>query len=469
MGLTQDLVEHIVGTGFGSLDAVSVERAKWRILDVCGCALAGAAAPGCAMMRDVVSGWGGVPESTILGFGGRVPAHNAAMLNGLMARSYDHEPVEAEFDGRNGPAHMSGSTVPVALAMAEKQGAGGERLLEALAIGDDLASRLAVNSGFDFSLGWDNTGTVNVFGAAVIACKLLGLNEQQVFNALGIALNRLSGTMAGVFDKTLAFKLPIAFAAREGIVAAELAQRGFPGVDEPFLGPRGYFAMYCRDYDAAQVTKDLGRRFYGDCVIKPYSACRMTHPFIDCALAIVASNNVDGTEVAEIVIHATERVVDSFVGQPFSHSGLQQPDGAFSARYCVAAALLWGAVGPRQFTDECLQDPRVGELVSRMRLIADMRPSGPGDRQVEVEVLMNDGRRLSAGCAGAAGDLREGRVGVGEIRAKFLANVDFARSAGVAPVGAEGAERVMRLVDKLEEVGDVRELTGLLVKGGDGA
>jgi 2-methylcitrate dehydratase PrpD len=520
MGLTQDLVGHIVGTGFGSLDGACVERAKWRVLDVCGCALAGMTAPGCDMMLDMVTAWAGAPESTILGHGGRVPAHNAAMLNSLMARSYDHEPVEAEFDDRSGPAHISGTTVSVALAMAEKQGAGGRDLLTALAVGDDIAARLAANSGFDFDLGWDNTGTVNVFGATAIACKLLGLGGRRVFNALGIALNRLSGTMAGVFDKTLAFKLPIAFAAKEGIVAAELAERGFAGVDEPLLGPRGYFALYCRDYDAGQVTKDLGTRFYSDCVIKPYSACRMTHAFIDCALAIVRENAIHAGDVAEIVIHATERVAGSFVGQPLPagtrpldndaappghdrragekdaksanssaicatedalscrpacaegrgfvvqrpRAGLQQPDGAFSVWYCVAAALLWGAVGPRQFTEAALNDSRVADLIRRTRLVADMRPVTPGDKQAEVRVVLNDGTTLAAGAATASGDLRTGQVSAEQIREKFLANAASAES-----ISREDAERAMGMVERLEELEDVGELTRLLGKGGDRA
>ncbi|MBN1322185.1 MAG: MmgE/PrpD family protein [Thermoleophilia bacterium] len=461
MGLKQDLAQHIVGTGCGSLDAASIERAKLRVLDVCGCVLAGVDAPGCREMRDLVKAWGGTPESAILAHSCRAPAHNAAMLNSLMARSYDYEPVEAEFDSRTGPAHISGTTVPTALAMAERQAAGGERLLAALVIGDDIASRLAVNSGFDFSLGWDNTGTVNVFGATAIACRLMELDEQQVSNALGIALHRLAGTMAGVFDKTLAFKLPIAFAAREGIVAAELAQRGYPGVDDPFLGPRGYFAMYCRDHDAGQVTKDLGKRFYADCVIKPYSSCRMTHAFIDCALAITKIDDVDVDAVDSVTIHATEHTADSFCGQPFTRSAPQQPDGAFSIRYCVAAALLWRQVTPAQFTEESLRDRRVGDLIGRMNLVGDISPEEARDRQAAVDVVMKDGRVLSAGSRGGEGGMGATWLGAQETKAKFLANASFGRM-----VAEDEAARAMALIERLEDLTDVRDLTGLLVKGG---
>jgi 2-methylcitrate dehydratase PrpD len=345
--------------------------------------------------------------------------------------------------------------------MAEKQQVGGERLLTALVLGDDLAARLGVNSGFDFTVGWDNTGTINVFGAAVIASKLLGLDEQQVFDALGIALNRLSGTMAGVFDKTLAFKLPIAFAAGGGIVAAELAERGFPGVDEPLVGPRGYLSMYCRDYDAGQVTKDLGKRFYSDCVIKPYSSCRMTHPFIDCALAVTNANDIAVDEVAVVRIHCTPEVAGSFCGQPFSHARLQQPDGAFSIRYCVAAALLWREITPRQFTEESLNDQKLADLVARTDLLGDIPAAKAGDGAVEVEVVMNGGRTLSARAGKGKGDVREAGFNPGDVKSKFMANVAFTRL-----ISDQDAERVMKMVERLEDLRNVGDLTRLLVKGG---
>jgi 2-methylcitrate dehydratase PrpD len=459
MGLAQDLAEHIVATDFASLDSGVIEWAKRRVLDVCGCALAGAEAPGCGMMRDLVAEWGGAEESTILAHGGGAPAHNVAMLNTLMARSHDYEPVEAEFEGRGCPAHISGTTVPVALAMAERQRADGERLLTALIIGDDIAARLAVNSGFDFDLGWDETGTVNVFGAAAIACKLLRLNEQQTFDALGIALNRLSGSIAGIFDKTLCYKLPIACSSREGIFAAELAGRGFQGIADPFIGPRGYFSMFCRNHSADQVANDLGRKFYSDCVIKPYSACRITHPFIDSALAIATGHEVDAERIAAITIHGTHFGAGSFCAQLLPSADIQQPDAAFSIRYCVAAALLWREVAPLQFTDEFLRDPRIRDLAGRIELVGDLPQREPGDNQVRMEVTMSDGTNFSAHTLVGRGDMREGRVSSSDVQAKFLVNARFAGlDDGVA-------DRAMAMVDRLEELEDVRALTRLLVKG----
>jgi 2-methylcitrate dehydratase PrpD len=459
MGLAQDLAEHVVATDFASLDPGAIEWAKWRVLDVCGCALAGAEAPGCGMMRDLVTDWGGAEEATILAHGGRAPAHNVAMLNTLMARSHDYEPVEAEFEGRGCPAHISGTTVPVALAMAEKRRVDGKRLLTALIVGDDIAARLAVNSGFDFDLGWDETGTVNVFGAAAVACKLLQANEEQVFDALGIALNRLSGSIAGIFDKTLCYKLPIACSSREGVFAAELAARGFQGVTDPFLGPRGYFALFCRNHSADQVAKDLGRKFYSDCVIKPYSACRITHPFIDSALAIATSHDVDAEQIAAIAVHGTHFGAGSFCAQALPPGVIRQPDAAFSIRYCVAAALLWREVAPPQFTDESLRDPRIRDLAGRIELVGDLPQREPGDNQARMEVTLNDGRIFSAHTLVGRGDARQGTVSLSDVQAKFLANARF------AGLEVDVAERAIAMIDRLEELEDVRALTRLLVKG----
>ena len=99
-----------------------------------------------------------------------------------------------------------------------------------------MPARLGVASGFDFELGWDNTGTINGFGATAIAGKLLGLDEKQIHNAFGIVLNQLAGSMDGVYDKTMCFKLPIALSARNGIFSADLAKEGFAGVKDPFTG-----------------------------------------------------------------------------------------------------------------------------------------------------------------------------------------------------------------------------------------
>jgi 2-methylcitrate dehydratase PrpD len=456
MSITAELVKNVVETGFPSLNPAYVEKAKLRILDTLGCVMAGVNASGCRMMLDLVKGWGGAEESTLFVHGGKAPAHNAAMLNSLMARSFDFEPVEAEGEKTSSPAHISGTTIPTALAMAEKQAAGGKETITALLIGDDLACRLGVASGFDFNLGWDNTGTINVFAAAAIASRLLKLDEKRVHNAFGLALNQLAGSMAGVFDKTLSFKIPIALASRDGIFAAELAEKGFPGINEPFQGPRGYFALFCRNSNTDNLTRDIGKKFYADCVIKPYSACRATHLSIDCAIQIAQNNIYNGEDIEHITVFSSPGTTATFVGQPFTPGETPQVDGAFSIRYAVVIALLKKAVRPEYFGDACLNDPLVKTLVNRTFLNGNIAPGQlPATR---LEVQMRNGLTFIANADYARGDFRNNPLTVEEIKAKYRANAAF--SGKFSP---EKAEQIMKTVERLEELPDVRELTSLLV------
>jgi len=455
MSIAEELVSNVVETGFASIPNECVDRAKWRIIDAVGCLIAGSNAPGCRETVDLVRKWGGAEESTILTHGFKAPAHNVAMANSLMTRSYDFEPVEAEGETKSSPAHISGTTVPTAVTMAEYQKANGKDLITALVIGDDLVSRLGVASGFDFSLGWDNTGTMNGLGATAIACKMLKLNAKQVSNAFGIALNQLGGSMDGVWDKVMTFKLCMALAARNGIVSAELASRGFTGLKDPFLGKYGYFTLYCRNSHTVNLTKDLGKRFYADRVIKPYSACRATHSAIDSALKIACGNNIRVEDIKEITVHVTSGLLSGFTGQPFVLGETPQIDGAFSVRYTIATALLRKGVKPAYFTDNCLHDPKIQELIDKMRLVANI----PSDRSpaTQIEVKMKDGTMLSAATDFPKGDIFRTPLTKDEIRAKFWDNVTFSQTVPV-----EKAEKALKLLENLESIPDVREIVSLL-------
>jgi 2-methylcitrate dehydratase PrpD len=457
MGASEQFAKNVVDTRFESLDKTTIQRAKWRILDGIGCAIAGANGPGCQALLTLVKRWGGAAESTVIAHGVKVPTHNAAMMNSLMTRSFDFEAVEAEGEKKTSPAHISGTTVPTALSVAEREGSTGKQMITALAVGEDLAARLGVASGFDFELGWDNTGTINRFGATAITSKLLGLNEKQVFNAFGIVLNQVSGTMAGVFDKTLTFKLPISLACRDAIFSAELAQQGYPGVIEPFLGPRGYFKLYCHNYNTDDLVKDLGKRYYADCVIKPYSACRATHPSIDCALAIALKPDFKVTDVDEIVINAVAGVVNGFTGQPFTPGETPQVDGAFSIRYTVATSLLRKGVKPQYFSAEYINDPQITNLINKMKLIATIPPEKAP--MLDMQVKMKDGKTFTSHTDFPRGDFRKTPLTDAEIKEKYRSNVGYSQT-----VSRDNSEKVIAMVDHLEDLDDVRKLFKLLVK-----
>ncbi len=455
MSIVEQLVNHVVDTPYAAIPEEAVGRAKWRLIDTLGCMIAGANGAGCAGAVDLVRAWGGAAQSAVYTHGLKAPAHNAAMVNSLMARSFDFEPVEAEGETKSSPAHISGTTVPTAVTVAEWQGASGKDLLAALILGDDLTARLAMATGFDFSLGWDNTGTVNCFGATAIACRLLGLGREQTRHAFGIALNQVAGSMDGVWDKAMTFKLSMALAARSGIFSAELAARGFTGTNDPFLGRNGYFKLYCRDHDTSGLVKDLGRRFYADRVIKPHSACRATHPSIDAALKIVAAHDLRCDQVSEIAVIVPPWIIDGFTGQPFAPAQAEtaQIEGAFSLRFTVATALLKKSVKPAHFTDACLRDPALTALIKRIKLV----PLDAGRKvAAEVRITMSGGRVLTAETEFPRGDVVRTPLSDVEMRSKFRDNVDYAQT-----VPKERAEQALARLEALETVADLRDITRL--------
>ena len=372
------------------------------MIDVMGCLIAGANAPGCRMIVDLVKKWGGKKESTILTHGGKVPAHNAAMVNSMMARSYDFEPVGTFMDGKDTPCHISGTTAPTAIAVAEQKASSGKDLLTALILGDDFASRINAASNFSRDSGWDNTGTVNMFGATAIAGRLWGLDEHKMLNAFGIVLNQMAGSFQSIYDGTHCFKLPQALAARAGIFSVELANEGFTGVKDPLLSKHGYFNLYCQNSRPEALTKDLGKIFYADHTFKRYPSCGLTHAAIHCALELVHMHNLKSEDISTVTLNVTPIAYQSFVGQQFEIGDMPQANAAFSLRYTVANALLRRGVRLEHFTEELIRDPKVVDLAKNMKLVGDM----PGEKlfATHLEVKTKDGKRFSVHMDNPKGD-----------------------------------------------------------------
>jgi 2-methylcitrate dehydratase PrpD len=456
MSIAAELVRNILQTSFEACDADVVNRAKSRIIDVVGCLIGGANASGCSMLVDLVREWGGKKESSIMVHGGKIPAHHAAMVNSVMARSYDFEACNPFVDGKAYPGHISGTTVPAVIAIAEQKAASGKDLLTALILGDDLTARINAASNFTLDSGWDCTGTVNSFGATAIAGKLWGLDEHQMLNAFGIVMNQLAGTMQNIFDGAHAFKLPQGLAAQAGIFSAALARKGFTGVKDPFLSKHGYFSLYCRTYQPEILTKDLGKKFYADITLKPYPSCRVTHGAIDCALELVHNNPIKPEEIDEVIVDISPSGRDFAVGQPFRIEEVLQARAAFSFQYVVANALLRKSVKLEHFTEASIKDPKIMDLVNKIRLNVAISPE---TRHIAgIRVKMRHGKEYEKRVDVAKGIETLIPLTPIEKREKFINNVTFSNT-----IPLEKAEKALSLLERIEEIDNVTKIIKLLV------
>jgi 2-methylcitrate dehydratase PrpD len=452
----EELAANVLATRFENFDKATLEVTKYRIIDTLGCLIGGAADVGNPVLIDLFRNEGGKKEATILVHGGRVPVVNAAFINSIMARSFDFGPVSPLVDGFSCPGHISETTVPTALTLAEAVNASGREMITALLVGDDVASRILAGSGFGFTLGWDCVGTVNTFGTTATAGRLFGLNKLQMRNAFGIALNQLGTTFQSLWDFTTAFKLPQGLSARAGIFSAQLARAGWTGPEDALFSKFGYYKMFtegCQRPEA--LTKDLGRRYYCDGTIKPYSCCRITHAAIQASLELISKHGIKADDAALVNLDLAQGGIDHICGQPFRIGPFPHANAAFSFEYTVATAFLFGGVRPEHFTEKAIRSPRVADFIKKIKLNA---AQDVDIEKARVTVTLKDGRKLTESCVNVKGDPLTNPMTHEDIIAKFWVNVDFS-----GKITRNTAEELLDKLLKLEKLDSVRELTPLLV------
>jgi 2-methylcitrate dehydratase PrpD len=456
MSVVIELIRNIINTPFEKIDCDAIERARGRLIDVVGCILGGAHASGCSILVDLVREWGGTGDGTILVHGVKIPAHHAAMTNCIMARSYDFDPIGPLVDGKSFPAHISATTVPVAIATAEQTGASGKDLITSLILGDDVASRIIAASQIDSNSGFESTGTVNAFGAAAIAGRLWGLNEDQMLNAFGIVLNQLGGTFQNIYDGAHSFKLPQGLSAQAGMFAVALAKKGFTGVLDPLLSRYGYFGLYCKSPQLEVLTKNLGTQFYGDNSRKPYPGCRTNHAAIQCTLDILNNKDLKAEDIDEVVVGVTANTLNFAVGQPFTIRRVPEVDAAFSLQYTIASTLLRRGIRLENFTESFIRDPMIMEIVSKIRIEASMSP----EKYIgaSVKIRMNQGAEYETEVILAKGHGILTPLSKAEERQKFM---DQAAFSGTIPLSK--AQDALSLLEKIEEIEHIDRLIELLV------
>lgn len=447
------MAKNVIKTQYSDIPAEAVEATKKDILDTLGAAIAGSAAPGCREIVELMKELGGKKESTILTYGGKVTAVSAAMANGAMGHALDYDDTHDR-----GIIHAGVTVIPAAFATAERMGkSNGKDFITAVALGVDVACRMAL-ANKEGPAGWILTPVYGFFGAAAASAKLLRLNEAQTVSALGIAYSQASGNNQCVDDGALTKRMQAGFAARGGVMAALMAQKGITGAINSLEGERGIYKVYHGgDYDPAPLTEQLGKRFeVADLSFKPYPCCRTLHPYIDAALALVKEHNIRPEDVLEITIAVNKDPHPRCYPLEVKCNPRTIVDAQFSIPYAVACALAKGKVGISDFTEAAIRDKVVLALANKItpRFEQKMvrRELTPG--LVEV--------KAKAGFYSKYVDVAYGHpknpMSMEALAAKFT---DCAANAA-KPLPREDVSRAIEMVTKLEEQEDVTGIMKLL-------
>jgi 2-methylcitrate dehydratase PrpD len=371
------LAQFVVESRIEDLPPEALRAAKRSLLNFFATAIAGCREDVIERALGVLYEFSGPRRATVIGRSERMDVLNAAFVNAASGNVHD-------FDDTHIPTiiHPTAPIAPALLALAEIRPLSGRDFLHAFVLGVEVACRIgnAISPGH-YRKGWHITSTCGVFGAAVAVGKVLRLDPTKIVHALGNA-----SAQSGGLVETLGFmakSLSVGNAARNGLLSALLAERGFVGPDRPLEGTRGFMRVVSETLDLSKLTSELGRSWEILAnTFKPYPCGVVLNPVIDACLALHGRRDVD--------LERIERIVVS--GHPLLRERTDRPgiasgrEAQVSAQHSVAVTLVKGAAGLAEFTDAAVHDPTTRALSAKVVLTDD--PAMPvGAATVTIEML----------------------------------------------------------------------------------
>jgi len=371
---------------------------------------------------------------TVIGHARTLSAAAAALVNGTAAHGEDFDDT---FEG--GPVHTGAVIVPAGLAACERYGKDGQAALLGIAVGCEVMCRLStVIPKAVHKSGFHPTAVFGAMGAAAGVGTALGLNRQQLTDALGVAGSMASGIIEYLAEGTWTKRMHAGWAAQSGLRAALLGRAGFSGPRTVFEGVHGLFQGFAHSTqgDFAALTGDFGERWVIETLaFKPYPCGTMAHPFIDCAKKLNAGG-IKPTEIKEMVCETAEGIVHR-LWEPLADK--QKPKNGYAAKfsipYLLAVGLVRGNVGFEDFTDAAVADPAVLGAAAKVKYVIDPDNPYPNAFTGHIHVTLNDGRVMEVRQAHFRGGAEE-PLTRDDILAKFRLN---ARHGGWGDAQGEAA------------------------------
>ena len=423
-------------------------RAATAVKDTIGVMLAGVGEPA-ARIAQAMASEDGVGTCRVLGTSLQTSPELAALANGVSAHSLDYDDMCFV-----SLAHPSCALVPAILATGELVHARSSALLDAYVIGFELECRLGnvMNPRHYHQRGWHCTSSIGTVGAAAAAARMLGLGAQATQHALGIAASSACGLKENI--GSMVKPLHAGMAARNGVMAARLAQRGFTASPHAIDGPQGYLVAMDSERDSLDAAVgDLGIRWeilHSGVTVKLYPSCAATHPPLDALIAMKRREQITADQVRAIDVE-----VDSMTPRLLIHpdpvTGLE---AKFSMPFCAAAAIVYDRIGIDTFDVDHIRNPTVQALMKHVTLRANEEfDKGAPLARARVSVYLRDERVASLAVDGARG--YPGRLTNEELATKFA-------GCATRTLSESAANAAWAALISLNAITDVRELTRLL-------
>ncbi len=454
-GTTDALTRFITSTTLASMPADVVAQARRCLVDGFGVILAGSTVKGSQIVRDYVKTVSARREATAIGEGSMITsAAHAALVNAANGHAMDYDDTQLSTTPDRTFGLLTHPTVPAlaaALAVAERKHASGAAFLEAFLVGFEVECKIAEAIDPDhYNRGFHSTGTIGTFAGAAAAAKLMNLPPAQVRHMLTIASSMSSGVRVNFGSMTK--PLHAARAAENGIVAAELASRGFTGGDEGLDGQWGFFQVFGGGVDLDRLIPVLGKPYTivkPGSSFKPYPCGSLSHPTMDAMLKAVIDHDIRPDQVKAVRVRAGSNILE-----PLRYKiATNELEAKFCLPFLMSALIVRRKAGVREFTDEFVRSAPVQQMMPRVAGVFDRQIEAQGFDKIRsvVEIDLMDGKTIVQAADERYRGGPDKPFTEAELHAKFADCAQLTMAEGRIPKAIEQIEAV----DRLKDVGEL--------------
>lgn len=442
---TGALAEFASGLQLKSLPDEVRQSCKILILDALACALAGHRGEETGQLTAMAAALGQSAESTV--FGGKpMTLAGATMLNGYLITAVTMCDVH-----RGLLTHITPEVIPPAFAIAERDDVSGAELLVAIAAGLEVTARVGL--GLDYPVfrkkGWHGPGVIGPLGSAAAVGRLRGFDGETMARAFGLAGSQSAGTFAAWGTPTV--KWHQCRGALSGLMAALLGEQGFVANREFLTTPDGgLYNTYAEGGRPELATGDLGKRWeLQQIALRLWPSATALQEVLTALYNAVEANPVPFEDIETVRLALSKTPFDM-------HGGFSTYKAKFeallSAHYVASVYLRDHTLTLDQFEPACYDDAGLRAFAAE-RVTVSHDPSLEGGQCV-AEIVRKSGETISARCdfpLGAPENPATGR----QIEDKF-------RTYAESVLPAANVDRIIGMVDGLDELGSARDLVALL-------
>ncbi len=379
---TRTLARFVARTRFADLPPGLVDSCKLTVLDTFAAGFVGALQPWAQRIVGVVRALGGPGEAAVIHQDWRADVSRAAFANGVLIGAFECEPLTG--------SHASGTVLPAALAVCERERLDGVAFLTAMAVGFEVSARLARAAvGLETVRGFHNPGTQGPFGAAAAVGKLYGLDEERIASALGIAGSSSAGLLEFAWSGGDTKRLHLGRAGQLGLESALLARAGVNGPATVLEGRSGYFTAFSTSADAGTLVAGLGAEWAIEPPTFKSYATHVTHQGVVAAIQeFKRERPLDPASITRVMIRGAPRIMEE------RHANRTPEDvlgGQYSLPFTTAVALTRDLSDPLAYDLAAVRDPAVRDLARRVELEPVDTPRSGGGSSWPAEVLLECG------------------------------------------------------------------------------